>query len=268
MDQVQKIGHRRSRPARHRRLELRRHPHRLHHRDRRPLQGGDQRRRQRAADCRCTASTSTSRSTRTRSGRRGRSQDLWIKISYPFFHADRIHTPTLFLGGEKDFNVPLVGGEQMYQALRSLGVDTQLVIYPGPVPRHHGAELQGRSAAALSGVVRQVPEEDRADDDVAARGTELDVTAAQPWVSSRFAPEDVLGDLSSRPRACPSSSSPGAFAVPCCRVGRPIAFDRTFVLIRHSRCCPFNISVMLRPPMPSRTCVRLGAGCGLNRTPI
>jgi dipeptidyl aminopeptidase/acylaminoacyl peptidase len=60
-----------------------------------------------------------------------KSQDLWIKLSYPFFHADRIHTPTLFLGGEKDFNVPLVGGEQMYQALRSLGVDTQLVIYPG-----------------------------------------------------------------------------------------------------------------------------------------
>ena len=60
-----------------------------------------------------------------------KSPDLWIKISYPFFHADRIKTPTLFLGGEKDFNVPLVGGEQMYQALKSLGVDTQLVIYPG-----------------------------------------------------------------------------------------------------------------------------------------
>ena len=39
-----------------------------------------------------------------------KSQDLWIKISYPFFHADRIKTPTLFLGGEKDFNVPLAGG--------------------------------------------------------------------------------------------------------------------------------------------------------------
>jgi dipeptidyl aminopeptidase/acylaminoacyl peptidase len=57
--------------------------------------------------------------------------DLWLKISYPFFHADRIRTPTLFLGGEKDFNVPLIGGEQMYQALKSLGVDTELVIYPG-----------------------------------------------------------------------------------------------------------------------------------------
>jgi dipeptidyl aminopeptidase/acylaminoacyl peptidase len=57
--------------------------------------------------------------------------DAWIKISYPFFHADRIHTPTLFLGGQSDFNVPIGGGEQMYQALRTLGIPTQLVIYPG-----------------------------------------------------------------------------------------------------------------------------------------
>ena len=52
------------------------------------------------------------------------------KISYPFLHADRIKTPTLFLGGERDFNVPVQGGQQMYQALRSLNIDTQLVIYP------------------------------------------------------------------------------------------------------------------------------------------
>ena len=54
----------------------------------------------------------------------------WMKISYGFLHADQITTPTMFLGGEKDFNVPLVGGEQMYQALRSLGIPTQLVVYP------------------------------------------------------------------------------------------------------------------------------------------
>jgi len=56
--------------------------------------------------------------------------DTYIKISYPFLHADRIKTPTLFLGGERDFNVPVQGSQQMYQALRSLGVETQLVIYP------------------------------------------------------------------------------------------------------------------------------------------
>ncbi|HEV7365482.1 MAG TPA: S9 family peptidase [Gemmatimonadales bacterium] len=55
----------------------------------------------------------------------------YLKVSYPFLHADRIVTPTLFLCGEKDFNVPLLNSEQMYQALRSLGRETQLVIYPG-----------------------------------------------------------------------------------------------------------------------------------------
>ena len=57
--------------------------------------------------------------------------ETWMKISYPFFHADRIVTPTLFMAGDKDFNVPLLNSEQMYQALRSQGVDTRLVIYPG-----------------------------------------------------------------------------------------------------------------------------------------
>jgi len=54
----------------------------------------------------------------------------WMKVSYPFFQADRIHTPTLFMGGDRDFNVPISGGEQMYQALRSQGVQTELVVYP------------------------------------------------------------------------------------------------------------------------------------------
>lgn len=55
----------------------------------------------------------------------------WLRVSYPFFHADRIHTPTLFLGCDRDFNVPVAGSEQMYQALRTLGVATQLIVYPG-----------------------------------------------------------------------------------------------------------------------------------------
>lgn len=59
----------------------------------------------------------------------------WIALSYPFFHADRIKTPTLFMAGQNDFNVPVAGAEQMYQALRSQGVPTELVIYPG---QNHG----------------------------------------------------------------------------------------------------------------------------------
>ncbi|HLJ48786.1 MAG TPA: S9 family peptidase [Bryobacteraceae bacterium] len=60
-----------------------------------------------------------------------KNQEAWVKISYPFYHADRIRTPTLFMGGDRDFNVPVIGGEQMYQALRSIGIPTELVVYPG-----------------------------------------------------------------------------------------------------------------------------------------
>ncbi len=55
----------------------------------------------------------------------------WLAVSYAFYHADRIKTPTLFLCGESDFNVPLLNTEQMYQALRVLEVPTEMVIYPG-----------------------------------------------------------------------------------------------------------------------------------------
>jgi len=63
--------------------------------------------------------------------------DTWRRNSYPFFHADRIVTPTLFICGELDFNVPLINSEQMYQALKSLGRDTELVIYPGQYHEFH-----------------------------------------------------------------------------------------------------------------------------------
>jgi dipeptidyl aminopeptidase/acylaminoacyl peptidase len=66
-----------------------------------------------------------------------KSWETYVKISYPFLHADRIKTPTLFLGGERDFNVPVQGSQQMYQALRSLGVETQLIIYPN---ENHGIQ--------------------------------------------------------------------------------------------------------------------------------
>jgi len=59
----------------------------------------------------------------------------WLRISGPFLHADRIKTPTLFLCGQDDMNVPLLNSEQMYQALRRLGVETELIIYPG---QNHG----------------------------------------------------------------------------------------------------------------------------------
>ncbi len=63
-------------------------------------------------------------------GKPWKNLDVYLRNAYPLLHADRIRTPTLFLCGDRDFNVPLLNSEQMYQALRSLDIDTQLIIYP------------------------------------------------------------------------------------------------------------------------------------------
>jgi dipeptidyl aminopeptidase/acylaminoacyl peptidase len=54
----------------------------------------------------------------------------WERVS-PFYKVANITTPTLFMGGEIDWNVPILGGEQMFLALKRLGRTTELVIYPG-----------------------------------------------------------------------------------------------------------------------------------------
>ena len=56
--------------------------------------------------------------------------DLYHKLS-PYFRVDRVVTPTLIMGGEQDWNVPIVNSEQLFQALKRLGVPTELVVYPG-----------------------------------------------------------------------------------------------------------------------------------------
>jgi dipeptidyl aminopeptidase/acylaminoacyl peptidase len=62
----------------------------------------------------------------------------WIDVSYPFFKVKEIKTPTLFMASEADFNVPVVGAEQMYQAFKSVGLPTQLIIYPN---QNHGIRV-------------------------------------------------------------------------------------------------------------------------------
>jgi dipeptidyl aminopeptidase/acylaminoacyl peptidase len=62
----------------------------------------------------------------------------WIDVSYPFFKVKEIKTPTLFMASQADFNVPVVGAEQMYQAFKSVGIPTQLIIYPN---QNHGIRV-------------------------------------------------------------------------------------------------------------------------------
>jgi dipeptidyl aminopeptidase/acylaminoacyl peptidase len=65
----------------------------------------------------------------TELGRPWENREVWERVS-PFYRVTKITTPTLFMGGAIDWNVPIIGGEQMYQAMKSLGRETELVVYP------------------------------------------------------------------------------------------------------------------------------------------
>ena len=60
--------------------------------------------------------------------------ERWVRLS-PFSNVQNITTPTLWMGGALDWNVPIINSEQMYIGMKRLGRDTQLVVYPG---EHHG----------------------------------------------------------------------------------------------------------------------------------
>jgi len=53
----------------------------------------------------------------------------------PFSKIEAITTPTLWMGGALDWNVPIINSEQMYIGMKRLGRETQLVVYPD---EHHG----------------------------------------------------------------------------------------------------------------------------------
>jgi dipeptidyl aminopeptidase/acylaminoacyl peptidase len=57
--------------------------------------------------------------------------DTWKKLAFPFLHPERITAPTLFECAADDDNVPCVGAQQMYQTLKTRGVPTRLIVYPG-----------------------------------------------------------------------------------------------------------------------------------------
>ncbi|MBT8396245.1 MAG: S9 family peptidase [Gemmatimonadetes bacterium] len=64
-------------------------------------------------------------------------REAWERIS-PFNKVENITTPTLVMCGEKDWNVPVNNSEQIYQALKRMGRETELVVYPG---QGHGLSL-------------------------------------------------------------------------------------------------------------------------------
>jgi dipeptidyl aminopeptidase/acylaminoacyl peptidase len=57
--------------------------------------------------------------------------DPWIYArSSPINFIKSVHTPTLLLQGERDAEVPAPQAYEYWHALRTLGVETRLIIYP------------------------------------------------------------------------------------------------------------------------------------------
>ncbi len=57
-------------------------------------------------------------------------REAWERIS-PFYDLDKVTTPTLIVGGEDDWNMPILNSEQLYIVLKRRGVPTRLIVYPG-----------------------------------------------------------------------------------------------------------------------------------------
>jgi dipeptidyl aminopeptidase/acylaminoacyl peptidase len=59
-----------------------------------------------------------------------RARNIMIKQS-PLTYAGRVRTPTLFVHGEVDQRVPYEEAEQMYTALKKIGVPSKIIQYQG-----------------------------------------------------------------------------------------------------------------------------------------
>lgn len=59
----------------------------------------------------------------------GDNREAYDRLS-PLLDAGRVTTPTIFLGGREDWNVPILSAELFYQALKTRGIDARLVVYP------------------------------------------------------------------------------------------------------------------------------------------
>jgi dipeptidyl aminopeptidase/acylaminoacyl peptidase len=64
-------------------------------------------------------------------------RDIFERLS-SYNDVDKITTPTMWVGGKEDWNVPIIHAEMMYQAVKSMGREALLVVYPN---MHHGINL-------------------------------------------------------------------------------------------------------------------------------
>ncbi len=79
----------------------------------------------------------------------------------PLAHVAQARTPTLFLHGEVDNDVPVSQGEEMYVALRKQGVPATFALYPGEGHGFHRPAHIQDSLLRLEGLVRSLSRQRR-----------------------------------------------------------------------------------------------------------
>jgi dipeptidyl aminopeptidase/acylaminoacyl peptidase len=67
-------------------------------------------------------------------------EQLWA--SSPMKHVGSAKTPTMVIHSEQDLRCPLEQGQQLFVALKTLGVDTEFIVFPG---EPHGLSRTGRT---------------------------------------------------------------------------------------------------------------------------
>jgi len=75
--------------------------------------------------------------------------DKYAVVS-PLLRAGNVTTPTIFLGGRLDWNVPILNAELFYRALKVQDIDSTLVVDPG---MHHGGWTEAFDKDYLTRVV-------------------------------------------------------------------------------------------------------------------
>jgi dipeptidyl aminopeptidase/acylaminoacyl peptidase len=71
----------------------------------------------------------------------------WYMQASPISYVHQVKTPTLMLQSETDWRCPIEQGEQFYGALRHVGVDSEMVRFPG---ESHGALRSGKPQSRIS----------------------------------------------------------------------------------------------------------------------
>jgi dipeptidyl aminopeptidase/acylaminoacyl peptidase len=70
----------------------------------------------------------------------------WYMQASPITYMPNVKTPVLLLQSETDWRCPVEQGEQFYQGLKHLGVDTEMIRFPG---ESHGALRSGKPESRL-----------------------------------------------------------------------------------------------------------------------